>query len=247
MRTKSQIMAEIRAIRTNPENYVTRTLRADPYSLVTNSVLAKIPGSSIFEGMSWKEIRQAVKEAVMTAFYNSKAEPKRVFGEGAELDAFYLTLRELFPGAMNVLEALNDRWDNEADYHEWTLPDGHVSHVKVMETIGGVLEIEGLKLAYRYRANTNSKTGTSLAPNFVHSIDGFIVRYIVLKADFPVVHVHDQIDFHPNHGDEVRKLYLEAIALVAESKLLEKFCERDFNIDVSAVVKAMKDSQYALC
>ena len=248
MRSKDQILRDIRALTSDESNYATRVLRDDPYTLVTNSVLKKIPDSEIFDGMSYKDIRAAVKDATMTALYNSKLVPISVFGEDTvELGAFYKSLYELFPGAMDVLEALNGRWDDEALHHEWALPDGHTSSVKVMETLHGTLNIEGLEMAYRYKDNMASETSTSLAPNFTHSIDGAVVRYIVMHANFPVSHVHDQIDFHPNHGDKVRELYLEAIKIAAESGLLESFCKEDFGINVSAVVAGMKDSQYALC
>ena len=247
-RTKAQILAEIRRLKTNPENYTESTVRADPYSLVAERMLEKLPHSTVFEGMSFKQVRAYCKQPIMTAMYNSVEQPKEAFGEDTpELQAFYDTLYELFPGAMNVLEALNDRWDKTAMYHEWTTPDGHVSHCKVMETVHGHIESEGLDLEYRYHNNQSSKVGTSLAPNFVHSLDAFAVRYVIENADFTVATIHDEFQAHPNNIGRVRELYLEALAIVSEGRYLETYCEEDFGINNKAFLKGLTDSSYALC
>lgn len=247
-RTKEQILKEIRDIKTNKDNYIETVVRADPYSLVATSMLEKVPHSTIFEGMSFKAIRAYCKKPLMTALYNSRLQPIEAFGDDTEeLHAFYATLYELFPGAMDTLEALNDRWDNTAMYHEWETPDGHVAHVKVTQHIEGVIEQQGLNLPYRYEKNMPSNVKTSLAPNFVHSLDAFIVRYVIENADFQVTHVHDELQAHPNNMSKLRELYKEALKVIAEGHYLEKFCEKDFGIDVTELVKGIDESSYALC
>lgn len=250
-RTKAEILADIRAIRANEENYSTQTVRADPYKLLAERMLELVPTSEIFAGMSFKQVRAYCKDPVMTAMYNSVAEPIKAFGEDtSEIEAFYQALNELFPGAMNVLEALNNRWDEQAMFHEWQTPDGHLSHCKVINTITGHLTAQELELEYTYKENGVSKRGTSLAPNFVHSADAFTVRYVVEtahKEGFQVVHIHDQFDAHPNNMSRVQELYIEAIELVATSRMLEEFCEEDFGIDLTEFKAGLKSSQYALC
>ena len=247
-RTKQQILADIRKLKVNPDNYTEQTVRADPYSLVAERMLEKLPNSEVFDGMSFKEVRKYCKEPIMTSLYNSVEQPKQAFGEDTpELQAFYDTLYELFPGAIDVLEALNARWDNNALAHTWTTPDGHTAYVKVMETVHGHLESEGLNLEYRYHNNQTSKVKTSLAPNYVHSMDAFAVRYVVENADFDVVAIHDEFQAHPNNMSKVRSLYLEALAKISEGHFLEEFCEKDFGIDNTAFLKGLTDSSYALC
>ena len=245
-KTKQALLKEIRAIRADHNNYEETVVRADPYKLVAERMLEKVPNSAIFEGMSHKEVRTYCKKPLMTALYNSRAQPEEAFGEDTqELIAFYDTLAELFPGAMNVMEALNNRWDDEATYHEWTLPDGHVAHCKVMNNIDGTLEIEGLNLPFRFKENSPSTVHTSLAPNFVHSLDGYILRFITEKANeegFQVVHIHDEIQTHPNNMHRVKELYREAIASVATSGILEQYCEQDFGIELKDFLDRLKES-----
>ena len=250
-RTKAEILAEIRAIRADTANYAETIVRADPYSLVATRMIELLPDTAVFAGMSFKEVRAYCKNPIMTAFYNSRAEPEKAFGEDThELEAFYQTLTELFPGAMNVLEALNARWDDEAYFHEWITPDGHMSHCKVLNTIKGQLSIQDLELEYTFKENGVSETSTSLAPNFVHSADGFAVRFVILtalKEGFQVVHIHDEFDAHPNNMDRVQELYLEALRIVATSRMLETFCQRDFGIVLDEFLEDMEESAYALC
>ena len=247
-RTKQEILRDIRLLKANETSYNHTTVRADPYSLVAQRMVQKLPHTPIFEGMSFKAIRKYCKDPIMTAMYNSKAEPIKAFGEDTEeLNAFYDTLNELFPGAMNVLEALNNRWDKTSKLHTWTTPDGHIAHVPVMVGINGHLDNEGLDLPYRFYENKPSTVGTSLAPNFVHSLDGFTVRHVRNNVDFDFMHIHDELKSHPNNMGKVRELYIDSFRIISESKVLEQYCEQDFNIDNRAFIAGLKDSSYALC
>ena len=201
MRTKAQILKEIRELKSNPDSYYETTVRADPYSMIAREMLRKVPDSEVFEGMSFKEVRAYCKPVLMTALYNSKQKPIEAFGEDTEeLHAFYTVMEELFPGSVAVQEALNESWNEKALFHEWTLPDGHVSHVKVVETVHGTLEAGGLEFGYTYHANQPSKVHTSLSPNFTHSYDGFIVRDMITNATFNIASIHDEFKCHPNYA-----------------------------------------------
>lgn len=247
-RTKEQILSEIRQLKSNSDNYIESTIRADSYTIVSKDMEAKLPGTPIFNDMSSEEIRDYCKNPTMVFFYNSRAEPKKAFGEDTqELEAFYNTLSERFKGAINAMEALNDRWDNTAMFHTHTLPDGHVSHVKVMETIEGTITSEGLKLPYTYKKNQPSDTGTPLVANFTHAFDGFGPRHVADNVDFDFTHVHDEYKAHPNNMGRVRTLFIEAIEIVAKGNYLEEFCEQDFGIDNTEFIAGLKDSSYALC
>ena len=251
MTRKQEILAELRALRINKDNYSITTVRADPYSAVAKLILEKVPNSEVFDGMTFKEVRAYCKQPIMTALYNSKAVPEEAFGKDTEeLEAFYACLYELFPGAMAVLDALNARWDSKALYHEWELPDGHLAFVPVMVKVRGNVEYEGLTLPIEFYENASSDSATSLAPNFVHSCDSFAVRYVIENADFTVTHIHDQFDAHPNHIGKVRALYLEAIQIVLEEGMLEKFIGPDYALvpqDIVDYIDGFKNSSYALC
>ena len=251
--TKQQIIAKIRALKSASGNYVHAEVRADPYTMIAEYMIERLPSTIVFKHadgtqMSFAEIRKLVKKPIMTTFYNSKRQPESVFGEKTlELKVFYAALNALFPGAMKVLEAINTRWDKNADYNGWNLPDKHQAYVPVMVKKLGVLNIAGLRLKYQFKTQAPSKNGTSLAANFIHSMDAFCVRYVVDNADFIVTHVHDQFDAHPNNMGKVQELYLQAIAIIAKEHWLEKFVGRNLGINVEAVLAGMLTAKYHLC
>ena len=53
-RTKAQILNDIRKLKTNKDNYSETVVRADPYSLVAERMLEKLPESEVFNKMTGK-------------------------------------------------------------------------------------------------------------------------------------------------------------------------------------------------
>ena len=86
---------------------------------------------------------EAIKLAVMSSCYGSKAEPKKLF-DGDALDAFNAACRVVAPGAFNLLPLLRDTWNTESLSHDWVMPDGFNVHIPVITTDIIKLEIEEL-------------------------------------------------------------------------------------------------------
>lgn len=136
-------------------------------------------------------VRKVIKRCTMTNYYNSKATPKKLLNE-EELSAFYGVLDGLLPGAQRVMETINRCWNPTADHHTWTLPDGHTAYVPVVEPVDAIYRDDELgEVPVRYYTQCSSDNFRSLAPNIIHSIDGYIVREMVRRADFQLAHVHD--------------------------------------------------------
>lgn len=231
-------------------------VRMDPYTLVTNKMVSYLPKSEMFDGLTYKEIRKLIKPAVMTTFYNSKAEPIKVFGEDTEeLEVFYEVLHELFPGAMDIIEMVNDRWDSNALHHKWKLFDGHVSFCKVVEkvdTIVKVSELDDAKISYRFYPNQPSDNYNSLMPNMVHSLDAWIVRALTMLSEelgFDFFAIHDDFEAHPNDQLELRKGYNKCMAKIAKSNFLDKFLgyKVDRDSDQKKFAKKCLKAEYSIC
>jgi len=124
--------------------------------------------------------RADMKQAIMTYFYGSKAEPEALFGEDTdELKAFYSALRDIAPGAVKVMNMLLNAWQPYALDHSWYLPDGYHAYVPVNEHLDMKVEVDELAHAtftHRVEINQGSQEGLSLAANIVHSVDGMVVR-----------------------------------------------------------------------
>jgi len=138
--------------------------------------------------------RSDVKDAVMTSLYGSKAEPKKLFGEGTpELEAFYKALQELAPGAVGLLNALRSSWQPFSLKHSWVLPDNHHVHVKVTKKVTArikVAELGNSSFSHIFENNMGLPHGLSNVANVVHSIDGWILRTLVRRCDYDIVLVN---------------------------------------------------------
>jgi DNA-directed RNA polymerase len=216
-----QIMAALQGCKTTAcaVNLIPTGIREDVYQSVADQMTER----------TGRPLDKAtVKKPVMTTFYGSKKQPEEVFGEDTtELRAFYKTLDDMLPGAMDCMNDIQGCWQSGAHLHKWTLPDGHVASVKVMQSVDKKIEVDELNHAtftHRAYVNQGTDTGLSLAANVVHSIDGFIVREQVRRSDrlgYKLPTIHDSFWAHPNFMNEVRQGYLTTMMEIAESSLLE--------------------------
>jgi DNA-directed RNA polymerase len=212
-----QIMSALIGCKTTAQacNLVYSGTREDLYTLVSDTMNKTLtPEDYVTRGV--------VKQPVMTHYYNSLEEPKKAFNE-AQLEAFYDALDGLCPGAVDVMDTINAFWDKHTFEHSWTLPDGHRSVVPVVETVDTRVEVDELnhrRFAYIYKKNKPSRKSTSLVPNIVHSIDGYVAREMVRRCPFDIVHIFDCFYFYPDHMDEASRIYREILADIAQSNLL---------------------------
>jgi len=155
--------------------------RADAYTEVTDAMRRLLGGLAAVK-------RDDAKQAVMTVLYGSKAEPKKLFGEGTpELNAFYQAVHEVAPGAWELLQILLESWQAWALSHEWKLPDGYDAKVKVMNKRQVRLEVDELDhstFTYEFYENEGQEKGLSNAANVVHSVDGYVLRTMHRRCNY---------------------------------------------------------------
>lgn len=232
-------------------NLIFNGKRNDAYSLITNKMNVNVP-------------RDRVKYGIMTSYYGSVAKPKEIFGEDTpELALFYKTLLEEFPGAEQVKATCQSCWMPDNEYHQWTLPDGHVARIRVGEYVEKKIEIPeltthtGNNATFTHRAKVfqPAEYGISLIANIIHSLDGWLVRELRRRCKalgFDILAVHDQFWCSPNHMNELRQCYVDILIWVCEHKVLETIlCEitgskgtyKKFNGDVAG---KLKTAEYAL-
>jgi hypothetical protein len=142
-------------------------------------------------GDTAKISRDDTKQAIMTAFYSSKAVPKQVFGEGALLQLFYQTLVQLAPAAWELNEAMLALWNPNAFEHSWVLPDNFHVHIKVMRDVHDTVHFINEPFEVHYKINAPTDEGRSLGANNTHSIDGMIVRELTRRCDYSPVKVEN--------------------------------------------------------
>ncbi len=151
--------------------------------------------------------RADAKQAVMTSVYGSREEPLKIFGESL-IDEYYNACHIKAPGAFQLLDVLISAWKPFALVNEWELPDGHVSHVKVMKQIETDIEIDELnhhKFSTKYKVNQGSKQGVSLAANVTHSIDSYVLRSLLRRTNYNVKRIKRAVKVLANELKQVRR------------------------------------------
>lgn len=137
--------------------------------------------------------RKKAKQAFMTSFYGSKAEPITIFGaDTPELEAFYYAAQATAPGAWELLQDLLASWQPYALMHRWTLPDGFDARIKVMKKIDSsdsrsrieVDELDHATFTYEYYVNEGTKKGLSNVANVVHSMDAWVLRSMHRRCNY---------------------------------------------------------------
>jgi len=101
---------------------------------------------------------------------------------------------------------------------KWTLPDGF-------------RVVQDYKTADRINAGTFSavvsefkedsvKRELAIAPNIIHSIDGYHMRQIIRACEFDVITIHDSVGAHSSNVKAMRKIILATFVEIIESDLL---------------------------
>lgn len=172
--------------------------------------------------------RNLIKPSIMTTFYGSTAQPTKLFGKGTpELKAFFATLKNDLTGAYDLLNIIQGLQNPDALVYEWTLPDGHTAYIPVMQTVDKKVEVAELNKAtftFRTKVNQAKDFDLSLAANIVHSIDGYIVRQLFRRAKangYQMSAIHDSFWASPNHIEDVRIGYVEELAKLADSNIIQ--------------------------
>ncbi len=189
--------------------------REDLYTMIADTMNNKLGTKNSVD-------RKLVKHPIMTHYYNSKVVPEEAFNE-KQLEVFYETLDSAFEGAEALMETVNEFWNYNADVHTWTLPDGHVAKVPVVEMADTRVEVDELNhrtFTYRYAKQQPSKNYKSLIANVVHSVDGYIAREMVRRSTFELVHIHDCFVFSPEYLQDVSQMYRDIMIEIADSTLL---------------------------
>lgn len=191
--------------------------REDIYEELIKSTNAKLPvDQHITE-------RDAVKYPLMTHFYNKQSHEEYL--TAVQEKTFLETLQGVLPGAEDVKEIINSKWNPNMKFHAFRTPDNHLSYIPVTEKVNieMVYTDHKVQFPFRHERITTSTRSSSLLPNVIHGIDGYVVREMVRRSHtqgFELLPIHDAFGFHPNYGNHVRQNFIDILAEIADSDLL---------------------------
>jgi DNA-directed RNA polymerase len=161
------------------------------------------------------------------------------------------------PAAMNLLAFFKSTPKHLPSHAYWHTPDGlYVKQVygskerkqvqyideKIDPETGEIIGKGKVLRKYMYIDATGkdpSKASNGMPPNWVHSLDGTLVRRVVGAADFPVVCIHDSFAAHPNDCETLAKILREQFVRLVEDRPLENLID-SLNKQVGANVFSAK-------
>lgn len=156
--------------------------RPDAYTDVTNHMNTLLGSQAVTIS------RTEAKDAVMTAFYGSKAVPKHLFGEDSPaLRAFYKTLETQAPGPWQLVNLLLKAWNPKQDFHEWAMPDDFQVRIPSLVKNSGRVEVEeldGISFTYEWEEQAAYKKGLHLPANVIHSVDAYVARCMHRRLNY---------------------------------------------------------------
>ncbi len=165
--------------------------RPDAYTDVTAAM-------SDILGFHFENERQKAKDSTMTALYASKAEPEKIYGKDTpELAAFYGSLEEVCPGAMRLLQALLDSWQDWEKVQQWRMPDGGLARNRVMQDVETRIEIDELNhhtFTYQFKENEGEERGLKNVANVIHSVDAWVLRSVIRRCSYDMELLESALD-----------------------------------------------------
>lgn len=147
----------------------------------------QLKGGANYDGLT----RDDVKSALMTHYYGSRAEPRKVFGDGTpELKAFYRALLKMNVGAEDLMQDFMNCIDNRPVMeggrisYGWDMPDGFQVRCNVIAKRDVKVEIDELDNGNGNKATITHQqqfVGTNehfvaIPANGTHSVDSLLVR-----------------------------------------------------------------------
>lgn len=154
-------------------NLVNTGKREDAYMTLYKVIEQKIGSNPLIT-------REKVKKAIMTAFYGSSKVPKDTFGDFYPIFENVLRIEAPLVWALN--EVFLDIWDNTALTYKWKLPDNFEVNTPVLKVVREETHINGNVYEFYHKENLPEEKGRSLGANITHSVDGFIVRELTMRA-----------------------------------------------------------------
>ena len=156
------------------------------------------------------------------------------------------------------MQLIQSCWNPTTTDHSFTMPDGHVVICKVKEMVNARVEVDELDhttFTYRFEDNRPSPINSSLCPNIVHAVDGYIAREMVRRANqqgFVLAHIYDAFCASPKYMNKVRQNYIDILCEIADSNLLADILTQitgskiTIEKTINNLSKYIKDSEYAL-
>lgn len=187
--------------------------RMDPYSTIAE--LLDMTGPTEYT---------KCKKSLMTYFYNSTANPRKLLED--KYDEFLAYLNEAYPGPVAIKQYLNQIATHEM---EWEMPDGTIASFIDMETeqttIASSNYPEWSNISFYRAVKKTDDRCISFAANYIQSWDAYIARETIRRMNAigkEVYVVHDDFFTQLYNVNALRQVYKEILQEINEGNYIQK-------------------------
>ena len=159
-------------------------------------------------------------------------------------------MEDLAPAAMTLMNLIYAFNDENKTHYEWVMPDMFKISYDAMQVFTSkgfyvdIAEERTVSVSIEAELPYNTKYSRSLAPNIVRSVESYIAREVVRRADFPISLVHDSYGVKECDVPAVNQLVKEVMADVNEMDLLKSILtqlnpKKEFRITKGGLTREM--------
>lgn len=168
-------------------NLVNPDVRYDAYSEGMKEINLRLHDDDKV-GLGGDVSRDDFKDAIMTHFYGSFAQPRKRLGDGSPAHrAFYPAMRKLCPGPSEYMDIISDIRNPDWTEFTVTLPDRHTNKTRIMVEESKTIEVAnlgGATFSHIIKSNKADPQNVSIYSMIIHGTDGFIVRELNERANY---------------------------------------------------------------
>lgn len=212
------------------------TKRIDGYQTLADEMNSHFSENIVTRNMAKKPLMTTLygKQNAWTSMTAELEEALDDFDKETMDKIFNDSMMKIVPNAMTTMAKIQALNDKDIDTYYWTMPDGFV--VKYDVSRERELKFEGTTCqGVRVHFETiiteygGHKFNAGMAPNVIHSIDGWIARELKRRFKEFLGLVHDSYGTHYNFVDDVIRIWKEIMCEILNSNILEDIMEQIAN------------------
>jgi hypothetical protein len=168
-------------------------------------------------------------------------------------DIFIQAINDVVPGFIQIMEFVNDLWNKDWLEVTWYMPDGFKVSCKPTSSYWEDFTLfDKIKVKAKVSGVRKEKQALILYVGFIHAVDAYIARQMVIRCPFDILTIHDAFRCHPNNAQTMKQIYREILADINDVPLFESFLQQITGSGVSSITgnlirQDIMESQYAIC
>jgi len=205
--------------------------------------------------------RTEIKAALMQAGYGQREKgTKNQLAEDLGdkyndeiFNIFVQAVDETIPGFYDIMNFVNDLWQQDWQEVSFTMPDGHKVVVKPTSSVWAEFKLfDQIDIKAKISGVSKEKKALILYVSIIHAVDAWIAREMIRRADFDIITIHDAFRCHPNNAHIMQENYVNILAEINEMRLLEDILEEVLKTKVNTIhgdlsSDDIRKTKYAIC